>query len=51
MTKSARNNSVFLTAATFGFIALHRLETGKIIFPLALKIDCLRSYNGILTLQ
>ena len=51
MTKSARNNSVFFTAAMFGFIASHRLEIGKIISPLALKIDCSRSYHGILSLQ
>ena len=32
MTKSARNNSVFFTAATFEFIASHRLEIGEIIY-------------------
>ena len=49
MTKSASNNSVFFTAAMFGFIASHRLEIGKIIPPFALKINCSRSYYGILT--
>ena len=42
MTKSARNNSVFFTV--FRFITSHRLEIGKIISPLALKIDCSMSY-------